>query len=113
MDVTSKNGKSISYWQQEVAELTNEYNLEADVEYRLLDMMSELGEVSKELLIMTNYGQEEAQDSTDFAEELGDLLFSLITVANTMDIDLQQVLDQVLDKYQQRFHQKGHIGSQD
>ncbi|MBQ3946859.1 MAG: hypothetical protein II670_14830 [Alphaproteobacteria bacterium] len=43
--------------------------------------------------------------------ELGDVLFSLVSVANCADINLDQALKNVLIKYEDRFNAKGHIGS--
>jgi len=39
------------------------------------------------------------------------LLFSLITIANTFDIDLEDALGQVLEKYEKRL-KKGSAGSE-
>ena len=47
----------------------------------------------------------------EFKSELGDVLFSLITVANTFDIDLEDALQEVLSKYEKRL-KKGSAGSE-
>jgi len=43
--------------------------------------------------------------------ELGDVLYSLITVANTFNIDLEDALLQVLEKYKKRL-ENGSLGSE-
>jgi len=85
--------------------------MESSIEYRVLDLMSELGEVAKELLKMSNYGKQPMEYRETLKWELGDVLYSLITVANTYDIDLEDALHQVLEKYERRL-QKGWAGSE-
>ncbi|MBU2036319.1 hypothetical protein KKC36_02635, partial [Patescibacteria group bacterium] len=51
------------------------------------------------------------QPRQEVKSELGDVLYSLITVANSLDIDLEEALDLVLEKYQKRL-EKGSAGSE-
>lgn len=44
--------------QHRIKMFCQENNMESPVEFRLLDTMSELGEVAKELLKMSNYGRQ-------------------------------------------------------
>ena len=85
--------------------------MESPVEHRVLDAVSELGEVAKEVLKMSNYGRKQIEYREEFKLELGDALYSLITVANTFDIDLEDALHQVLEKYKKRL-EKGSAGSE-
>jgi len=43
--------------QKRVENFCKENNLDSPVEHRILDLVSELGEVSKEVLKMSNYGR--------------------------------------------------------
>lgn len=85
--------------------------LESPIEHRVLDAMSELGEVAKEVLKMTNYGRKPLEFRDEIKSELGDVLYSLITIANTFDIDLEESVNQVLAKYEKRLL-KGSAGSE-
>ena len=76
--------------------------LNSPIEHRVLDTMSELGEVAKEILKMSNYGDRPIQYNDNLKMELGDLLYSIITIANVFDIDLDEALNEVLRKYEQR-----------
>ena len=76
--------------------------LNSPVEHRVLDTMSELGEVAKEILKMSNYGDHPIQYNDNLKVELGDLFYSIITIANVFDIDLEEALNEVLQKYEQR-----------
>lgn len=97
--------------QEKVKEFCKKYNLEAPPEHRVLDAMSELGEVAKEILKMSNYGREKLKFRKEINNELGDLLFSLITIANYFNVDLEEALNMVLEKYEKRL-KKGSAGSE-
>ena len=81
------------------------------IEHRVLDAVSELGEVSKEVLKMSNYGRTELKPNTAITSELGDLLYSIIGIANHFDIALDDALEDVLTKYQKRIAKIGDVGS--
>ena len=97
--------------QQRVAEFVAAHGLGTDVAHRLLDLVSEVGEVSKELLKVTQYGKSTFQENVQWEEELGDVLFALICVANTTGVDLETALAKVLTKYQNRIECKQDAGS--
>lgn len=78
---------------------------------RLLDIVSELGEVSKEYLKATKYGAQPVEATEDFKLEIGDVLYSLLSLANEMNIDASDALDKVITKYQNRLNRNGNLGS--
>ena len=97
--------------QEKVKRLVFDFGLETAPHIRLLDLLSELGEVSKDYLTLTKYGQLEIQKSRNWELELGDVYFSLLCLANATDVDLGQALEKVLEKYQKRSESKGQINS--
>ena len=97
--------------QEKVDELIKKYNLESSVEIRFIDLISELGELGKEILKGNEYGKKEFCNTENIESEIGDTFFSLICVANGLNIDLQNALDNVLNKYENRFSNNGNIGS--
>lgn len=97
--------------QEKVDELIKKYNLDSSVEIRFIDLISELGELGKEILKGNDYGKKEFCNTENLESEIGDTFFSLICVANCLNIDLQNALDTVLDKYENRFSNNGNIGS--
>jgi len=97
--------------QQKIKEFCEEHNLESPPEHRLLDVMSELGEVAKEILKMTDYGRKPLEYREEVKSEIGDAIYSLITVANYFDINLDEALEMVLQKYEKRL-EKGGAGSE-
>ena len=78
-----------------------------------LDLVSEVGEIAKALLEASEYGESLSQPTLALEEEMGDAFFSLIALADSLDVDLETALDQALTKYEARLAEKGHCGSQD
>jgi len=98
-------------FQRKVVEFVKAYKLEASAPSRVLDLVAEVGELAKEVLTATDYGHTPFQPSKRWHEELGDVLFALVCLANTTDVDLEEALEQALDKYRERLAQKGDPGS--
>ena len=97
--------------QEKIKKFCEENNLESPAEHRVLDTMSELGEVAKEILKMSDYGRKPLEYREELKSELGDLLYSIITIANSFDVDLEEALNMVLEKYKSRLN-KGSAGSE-
>ena len=98
--------------QKEIRDFNTKYNLGGSIETRLIDLSSEVGELGKEVLEGTNYGEKEFSRTDNLESEFGDVLFSLISAANCAGVDLDVALEKVLKKYEDRFNKKGHIGSE-
>ena len=88
--------------QKKVQLFCKKNNLSSSVEHRVLDVVSELGELSKEILKASNYGKSSYVSNEKIKLELGDMLFSLITLANSLDVNLEAALETVLKKYEKR-----------
>lgn len=100
--------KTLKELQREVEEFCKKNKWYASTEYCVLDLMSEVGELAKELILASNYGLKEPQFSANTELELGDCLFSLILVANALNIELEKALEKALAKYEKRLkEQKG------
>ena len=99
--------------QEEVNGMIKKYDLESSIEIRFIDLVSEVGELGKELLKGNDYGKEEFSKTDNLESEIGDVLFSLICISNGLNIDLKNALDGVIAKYESRFLEKGNIGSFD
>ena len=98
--------------QQQVKDFCQRRQLDAPLEFRMLDLISELGETAKEILKMSDYGRRKFQIRPEFSGELGDVFFSLIIVANLCNIDLEEALHQTVTKYEHRLQHKGNPGSE-
>jgi len=97
--------------QRVVQQFTSEHGLESSVAARLLDLAAEVGELAKEGLKGSDYGKQPFQQSEAWQDELGDVVFTLICLANSTDVDLEAALHGVLEKYRQRINAHGEAGS--
>ena len=69
----------------------------------LARLMEEVGELARE--VNHRFGSKPKKDSEEDQElalELADILFVLITLANSQGIDLDDALERVLEKYETR-----------
>ena len=96
--------------QQKVAQFIEQHELHASPEYRLLDLISELGEVAKDAAESTGYGTspDELAVNTD---EVGDTLFALLAFAESVDVDASEALSEALEKYETRLSESGSASS--
>lgn len=81
------------------------------VSARIMDINSEMGELAKEYLKATNYGTKNFEITNDFVMEYGDVLYSMLSLANEVNIDASTAINMVLDKYQNRINNKKDMGS--
>jgi NTP pyrophosphatase (non-canonical NTP hydrolase) len=97
--------------QERAADFVRESQLEAPMTARVLDLVSEVGEVAKEVLESSEYGRAAFHPGPSWREELGDAFFSLVCVANSSGIDLEQCLLEALARYGARLRERGDAGS--
>jgi NTP pyrophosphatase (non-canonical NTP hydrolase) len=96
--------------QDQVASFVQRHEMEAPPVYRLLDVVSELGEVAKDVAESTDYGDSPA-DLDIASDEVGDVLFSLLALAEAAEIDAGEALDEALSKYDERITDSGTASS--
>ena len=96
--------------QARVASFVDEQDLDAPAAYRLLDAVSELGEVAKEVCTSTEYGDDPSAVDVS-ADELGDALFALLAVCDVLEVDAEAALEASLAKYEERLVASGGVGS--
>ena len=70
--------------------------------------VSETGELAQEILRDTGYGKQAITRVSDKAvAELGDSVFSLLSMANEMDVDIEEALAAAIERYGKRLEQDG------
>ncbi|MEW9095594.1 MAG: MazG nucleotide pyrophosphohydrolase domain-containing protein [Clostridiaceae bacterium] len=102
---------NLSDIQKKINKFTEDKLINSRVDVRIIDLASEVGELSKEVLKGTDYGNKQFNITKDWESELGDVLFSLICIANETSTNLEDCLNCVLDKYEKRFESKGDLSS--
>ena len=76
-----------------------------------MDLMSEVGELAKEVLLATDYGQRASQIRLELANEIGDALYSLLALADVCGVDAAAALGAALEGYERRLAERGDASS--
>lgn len=97
--------------QKRVDEFVARHGMQCGAYARFTDLVSEVGELGKELLKGTGYGKQEYEAASGAEEEAGDCLFALMALCSEMGIDAEKALDGALTKYSRRFAGKGSADS--
>lgn len=87
-------------------------HLSMGVDQRLHLLVSEIGELAKEVLKATGYGTREFQATAAFRDELGDVTVDLALLAHAASVDLAGCAALTLAKMRARLAERGHVGSE-
>lgn len=96
--------------QDRVEEFVRENQLEGKTAFRILDLAAEIGEIAGDAAKSADYGLKESEIDVK-EDEIGDALFSLLTVASDLGIDAEEALGKSLSKYRSRIEESGDPGS--
>jgi NTP pyrophosphatase (non-canonical NTP hydrolase) len=96
--------------QRRVAAFVDEYGLETDPAYRLLDLAAEVGELAADATTSTGWGADPGALEVD-SDEVGDALFALLALAERLDVDAGAALEEALAKYEERLEETGDASS--
>lgn len=96
--------KTMDEMQKEVDDFISQFKVGYFSPLALMARMTEeTGELARE--INHYYGEKqkkETEDEKSLTEEMGDVLYVLITMANSLDIDLEEAFDRVMKKFNSR-----------
>ena len=95
--------------QERVAAFVEAHDLGAPPAYRVLDLVSEVGELAKEVNRSTAYGSGSTVEIA--TDELGDTLFALLALCEAVGVDAGDALETALEKYEGRLEASGDAGS--
>jgi NTP pyrophosphatase (non-canonical NTP hydrolase) len=66
-------------------------------------VVEEIGELAREINHLEGFKPKKSTESKiDLGEELADIIFAIICLANYYKIDLNEKINQIIDKYQKR-----------
>jgi NTP pyrophosphatase (non-canonical NTP hydrolase) len=99
-------------WQRQVSDFAHRRHLLHNPAVHALDLVSETGEVAKEVLLATDYGRRAFQSRPELVDELGDLLYSVLALAEACGVDAGEALGSALNKYEHRLVERGMVGSE-
>ncbi|WP_178990064.1 nucleotide pyrophosphohydrolase [Winogradskyella schleiferi] len=96
--------------QKEVDDWINEHGVRYFNELtNMAQLTEEVGEVAR--IIARRYGEQSEKESDkdkDLGEELSDVMFVVLCLANQTGIDLQEAFDKKMDKKSKRDHDRHH-----
>jgi len=96
--------------QEQVAAFVADHDMGSDPAYRVLDLAAEVGEIAADATKSTDWGDD--QKALDVKrDEISDALFSLLAVADALDVDAGEALDDALGKYRRRIRETGNASS--
>jgi NTP pyrophosphatase (non-canonical NTP hydrolase) len=96
--------------QQKVADFIQEHEMQNEPSFLILDLAAEVGEIAADATKSTSWGA--SPDNLDVkSDEIGDALYSLLAVAESLDIDAGDALDEALEKYRSRIEETGNASS--
>jgi NTP pyrophosphatase (non-canonical NTP hydrolase) len=73
--------------------------------------MAEIGEIASDAAKSSEYGMNEENLEVK-EDEIGDALFSLLSLASDLEIDADKALQKSLEKYGSRIDETGDAGSE-
>lgn len=95
----------------DVRTFNREHDLSLPPEHRVLDLVSEVGELSKEILESSDYGDEPVDVTPEIEDEFGDVYYSLLSLADELGVDPETALVASLEKYRERAEKGDGVGS--
>lgn len=93
-----------------VGSFVESHELRAAPEFRILDLVSEVGELAKNVTTSSAYGADPGAIRIE-DEELGDVLFAAYALAHETGIDPTRALERSIDKYRNRIAESEDPGS--
>lgn len=92
--------------QRTVADFLARHDLSTHPTYHALDLAAETGEIAAALNETTDYGATPDAAAVP-RDELGDALFALLALCESLDVDARTALAESLDKYEARIAETG------
>lgn len=97
--------------QEKVERFIEEHEMKATTPFRLIDVMAEMGEIASDAAKSADYGMNEEELEVK-EDEIGDALFSLLSLASDLGIDADEALEKSMEKYGSRIDETGDAGSE-
>ena len=92
--------------QQQVAEFVDEHDVDMSSEFRLLNLVEEIGEIAEDAVESAEYGDSPGEIDVS-SSELGDVLFNALQMGNPAG----EALNDSLAKYEERIEESGDRSS--
>ena len=99
--------KTLDQYQKEVAEIIKKFNSNWSAYVQFIHLVEEVGELGEALTVKQGdrkggSGKKALADHGDIEEEIGDILFSLIDLANRYSLSLDKIMGDTFKRYQKK-----------
>jgi NTP pyrophosphatase (non-canonical NTP hydrolase) len=97
--------RSLKDFQKQTQEIINRFNFNWSTYVQYIHLVEEVAELGEAITVnegdrKSGSGEKALADHSDLTEEIGDALFSVIAVANKLNIDSTQALEEAFKRYQ-------------
>ena len=92
--------------QQQAADFAREHGLSLSAQGRFIDLVSEIGELGKEILKQPAMRRSHLPTIRRLRRRWADCLFSILCLCSCLGLDAQDALELALQKYEERFVEK-------
>lgn len=97
---------------KEFNEIVIQYHkIKMNVASRVMNIISEMGELSKEILKSTKYGTKEFSSFDDFKMEMGDVIYAILSLCDEVGINAEECLDISIEKMKGRLIKNNNLAS--
>lgn len=98
------NSKTLSELQKKVKECAEKFNFGWSNYVQYIHLVEEVAELGEALTVQqgdrdAGSGESALADHNDPKEELGDVLFTVMQLANQLDVNLEEVLEKTFNHY--------------
>ena len=98
---------TIKTLQQQVRKVVNKFGFQWSDYVQYIHLVEEVGELGEALTVhlgdrQAGSGSEALADHADVKEELGDVFFNLLEIANRLDISMDEVYQETLQRYEKK-----------
>ncbi|HIE33945.1 MAG TPA: hypothetical protein EYP86_02260 [Candidatus Altiarchaeales archaeon] len=94
--------RDLNYYQKQVGEYDKKYGWDKDkASHIVLHMTEELGEIARRILRNEGYKTEKF-DKNELAQELTDIQYLILKLANKFDIDLNKEWREMWNRYKEK-----------
>lgn len=101
------DSKNLEQYQKEVAELVKQFNFNWSTYVQYIHLVEEIGELGESMTVKegdrkAGSGEKAQADHGNIEEELGDVLFSLMELANKYNMSLSKVMEDTFKRYKNK-----------
>lgn len=97
--------------QEKVKAFAKEHNMQNDPQWHALNIVSDMGGLSKEILKSTDHGRRDPAHNPRIDKEIGHVFFNLLMLANEYEVDITHEIEKTLKNYNKKKYLHGRLST--